>query len=407
MLIHWIWLASRPSMNDRQKLLVLEAFSDPEDAFRGEIAEYTKIEGLTEEAVSALLDKDLEQAQKILCQCVDKQIQICTYQDEKYPYRLRHIPDPPLVLYYRGQLPDTAKVPVIAAVGTRKASAYGRMVAQRMGFQIVRCGGMLVSGVADGNDAMAMQGALLAGGTVVGVLGCGVDVIYPKSNRRLYADIVERGCLISEFPPETPPYRWNFPQRNRIMSGMSDGVVVVEAPKISGTLKTAKLAGDQGRDLFVVPGNIDMPTFEGSNHLLREGATVARDGWDVVGEYASRYPGVVNPLGAATEPEMSGQTLLKVAQASVSPAKTTRRDRKSAEKPVDKDVRQPYSVIKEVLPKLSQEQRQIVEFLTQERHVDEIIAGLGLPAAKVSAELTLLEIKGIIKREPGKRISLK
>ena len=127
----------------------------------------------------------------------------------------------------------------------------------------------------------------------------------------------------------------------------------------------------------------------------------------MVGEYASRYPGAVNPLGAAADPEMSGQALLKVAQTSLSPSKITGRDRKSAEKPVDKDARQPYSVIKEALPKLSQEQRQIVEFLTQERHIDEIIAGLGLPASKVSAELTLLEIKGIIKREPGKRISLK
>ena len=407
MLIHWIWLSTRPSLNDRQKRLVLEAFSDPENAFLAGKEEYARVEGLTPEAVNALLDKDLTQAQTVLCQCVDKNIQICTYQDESYPYRLRHIPDPPLVLYYRGQLPDTRHVPVIAAVGTRKASAYGRLVAQRMGFQIARCGGLLVSGIADGNDAMAMQGALLAGGTVVGVLGNGVDVVYPKCNRRLFEDVLQRGCLISEFPPETQPYKWNFPRRNRIMSGMSDGVVVIEAPKISGALITARDAGNQGRDVFVVPGNIDMPTFEGSNHLLREGAIIARDGWDVVGEYAAMYPETVNPMGATAEPELPMENFARVAQERISPAKIATRRKAPAEKVVDKKERQPYSVIKEVLPKLPEEQRQIVELLTQERLVDEIISETGLPAGKVSAALTVLEIKGIIERHPGKRISLK
>ncbi len=410
MLIHWIWLATRPNMNDRQKKLVLDAFGDPEDAFCEGEAAYLQVEGLHKEALDALKDKNLTEAQKILRQCVDKAISICTYHDKAYPKRLKHIVDPPLVLYHMGSIPEMEGAPVIAAVGTRKASAYGMNVSRRMGYQIAACGGILVSGVAEGNDGMAMRGALLAGGRVVGVLGCGVDVVYPKCNKRLFEDMERNGCLISEFPPETPPYRWNFPKRNRIMSGLSNGVVVIEAPERSGSLITARQALEQGRDVFCVPGNVDMPTFEGSNALLREGAIPVRDGWDVVSEYVGVYPDAIHPMEDSTEIRNTSddeKVVPKVAEKPRYPEKKRPIDKEKEKKPIDNSSKQPYSDVKDKLSKLPDMERQIAELLTCERLVDDLIAETGLPAAKVGAALTMLEIKGIIKRLPGKRISLK
>lgn len=410
MLIHWIWLATRPGMNDRQKKLVLDAFGDPEDVFYGEEAAFVQTEGLHPEAISALMDKNTTQAEEILRQCVDKKIALCTYHDAAYPSRLKHIIDPPLVLYHKGAIPDMDAAPVIGVVGTRKASAYGMNVARRMGYQIVGCGGILVSGVAEGNDGMAMRGALLAGGAVVGVLGCGVDVVYPKCNRELFADLERSGCLISEFPPETPPMKWNFPKRNRIISGMCNGVVVIEAPEKSGALITARQALEQGRDVFCVPGNVDMPTFEGSNLLLRDGAITVRNGWDVVSEYEAMYPGSVHLMATEPQPETASsdeKIMAKVAEKPKSPAKKPSSDRKKENPPIDNPGKPPYSDLKDILPTLPENQRQIVELLTQERLVDDLIAETGLPAAKVGAALTMLEIKGVIKRLPGKRVILK
>ena len=410
MLIHWIWLATRPNMNDRQKKLVLDAFGDPEDVFCEGEAAYLQVEGLHKEALDALADKNLTEAQKILRQCVNKDISICTFYDKTYPKRLKHIVDPPIVLYHKGQIPDMESAPVIAAVGTRRASAYGMNVSRRMGYQIAACGGILVSGAAAGIDGMAMQGALLAGGIVIGVLGCGVDVIYPKSNSALFSDMERNGCLISEFPPETPPYRWNFPKRNRIISGLSNGVVVIEAPEGSGSLITAKQALEQGRDVFCVPGNVDIPTFAGSNSLMRDGAIPVRDGWDVVSEYDGMYPNAVHPMGdKPVGRDVSGddRILPKVAEKPHYPEKKRASDKKKEKIPIDNRPKQPYSDVIDKLSKLPDTERQIAQLLTTERLVDELIAETGLPAAKVGAALTMLEIKGIIKRLPGKRISLK
>ncbi len=410
MLIHWIWLSTCPELNNRQKKQLLEKLGDPEKIYCAEKTIFAEVDGLPETAVKALLDKDLTHARTIMNQCTDKKIGICTYGDNDYPRRLRHISDPPLVLYYKGTLPDLEGRPILGAVGTRRASAYGMTVAQRMGYQMTACGAAVVSGAADGVDAAAMRGALMAGGTVVGVLGCGVDVVYPKKNSQLFADMVRQGCLISEFPPQTPPYKWNFPQRNRIISGMSNGVVVIEAPLNSGSMITARSALEQGRDVFCVPGNVDMPTFEGSNALLREGAIAVRDGWDVLSEYTAVYPGTVTPQGILDTPhikEYGDETTLKVSQKPYSPAQKLPSDKKKEKKPIDNKEKPPYSDVKDVLPFLPEDQQMIVELLTSARLVDELIAETGLSAAKVGAALTVLEIKGIVRRLPGKRVALK
>ena len=409
MLIHWIWLATRPELSDRQKLAALDAFGDPEEIFYGEQASYANVEGMTQAGAESLADKNLTQAQEILDSCVEKGIQICTFHDGAYPARLKNIADPPVVLYYKGNLAGLDASPVIGVVGTRKASIYGLTTAKKMGYQIAKCGGILVSGLAEGIDGSAMVGALTAGGKVVGVLGCGTDVVYPVKHRSLYRDTEQSGCLISEFPPETPPYKWNFPKRNRIISGLSNGVLVVEAPHGSGSLITARQAADQGRDVFVVPGNIDVTTFQGSNALLRDGAIAVSSGWDVVSEYAALYPGKIRQGNEdsifLSEPE---KPMAKVAQKTDEPVKRSLFDRKKEKKPIDNNQKKTYSDQQDILQTLSQEERDLLKPLEKGAAlVDDLIAQSGLPTGKVLSMLTMLQIRGVVELLPGKRVTLK
>ena len=409
MLIHWIWLATRPDLNDRQQLAVLAAVGDPEDIFYADQWRIANVEGMTQAGLEALSDKDLTQAREILDDCVEKDIHICTFHDGAYPARLKNISDPPVILYYKGNLTGLDASPVIGVVGTRKASAYGLTTSKKMGYQIAKCGGILVSGLAEGNDGSAMTGALTAGGKVIGVLGCGVDVVYPAMHRALYRDTEQNGCLISEFPPKTSPYKWNFPKRNRIISGLSNGILVVEAPRGSGSLITAKQAADQGRDVFVVPGNIDVPTFHGSNALLRDGAIAVSSGWDVVSEYAALYPdkirrGAEDSIFLST----SEKPLPKVAQNPDTPAKKSLFDRKKEKKPIDNPEKKSYSVQQDILASLSQEEQELLKPLEKgESLVDDLIAASGLPTGKVLSMLTMLQIRGVVELLPGKRVALK
>ena len=404
MLLHWLWLATKSGLSDRKKMAVLRAFQDPEDAFYAE--SYEKIEGLTVDELAVLQDRSLTDAKRILAQCTDKDIHILTFGDKEYPTRLKNISDPPLVLYYKGQLPDLDGAPVIGVVGTREATPYGCTTARRMGYQIAKCGGLLVSGCAKGIDAMAMGGALQADGMLVGVLGNGVDVVYPPCNRWLFSEMERRGCLISEFPPETPPSKWNFPKRNRIISGLSCGVLVVEAPERSGALITARQAAEQGRDVFVVPGNVDVPTCAGSNGLLRDGAMAVLTGWDILSEYQAAYPDKVGCADEALpEPEKAPPM---VAQEPLVPKKEQKPKKKKLKKIIDKFKREPYIDVEKKLPPLSAEEQAVVDQLKQgERLTDEVIAGCGLPSGKVLSVLTMLQVKGVIERLPGNRLALK
>lgn len=418
MIAHWIWLATRPHINDRIKLELLRAFCDPEAVYFAAKEDYISVEGLTDEGREALCDKSLRQAEQILDDCRRENLGILTFQDAAYPSRLKNISDPPLVFYYKGRLPDFDGNPVIGVVGTRKASPYGLTVAKRMGYQIAKCGGILVSGMAYGIDGLATRGALTAGGCAIGILGCGADVVYPPSNRALFRDMEDYGCLLSEFPPGTPPYGWNFPKRNRIISGLSCGVLVVEAPEKSGALITANLAAEQGRDVFVVPGNIDVPTFVGSNRLLRDGAIMVSHGWDILSEYETQYPDKVfrytegtgqqaypDEIRKASENEKQSR---KVAQKAQKPAVKAAPKEKKEKIVIDKRETSLYSDVNDTQLKLSETEQKIVDALKNgERLVDDVIAETGLPAGKVLATLTLLEVKGVVKRLPGRHICLK
>lgn len=419
MLLHWIWLAHRPGIGDRMKVRLLQHFRDPEDIYYADGESYRHVEGMTAEAAESLKDKDLSAAESVLGACRREGLHILTFQDAAYPSKLKNIADPPILLYYKGQLPDLDGLPVIGVVGTRKASAYGMQTAKRMGYQIARCGGVVVSGMACGIDGMAMSGALTAGETTLGVLGCGADMVYPPSNRALFRDVEQYGCIVSEFAPGTQPAKWTFPKRNRIISGLSDGVLVVEAPEGSGALITANHALEQGRDVFVVPGNIDQPGFVGSHRLLRDGAALVSSGWDILSEYEALYPHRIRrdqtPSQQTVYPEEMEKALsepkkttAKVAQNPSVPGKSKALKKILEKKSIDNCPTEAYSDVNAVLPKLSADEQSIVKLLSSgERLVDDVIAETGLTTGKILALLTMLELKGLVRRLPGKRIGLK
>lgn len=394
MLLYWLWFHLLTGLTVSQKRALLEYFHDPEQLYRATESAYRTAVQLPEEGYTALSDKELKNARALAAQCSQRRIGIVTIGDSGYPARLRQIPDAPLVLYYRGRLPNWEAYPAIGIVGTRKASGYGLQIAEKMGAQIAACGGMVVSGAADGIDSAAMKQALLQGGPVVGVLGFGADVVYPASSRKLFAQLEEKGCLISEYPPGTPGYKWNFPQRNRLISGISHGVLVVEAPERSGALITARHAMEQGREVFVVPGNINSDTSAGSNNLLREGATAVFEGYDILREYASRFPGQIRKA----EPKEIPHIPEKVEDVPTKPAK----------KPIDNREVTQYSVLNSGAGTLTEEEKTLLSHLTPKiEGVDEVIARSGMETAKALSVLTKLSLKGMVKHHPGKCISLK
>lgn len=413
MLIHWIWYASLSGVGDRTKARLLTAFESPEAVFFASESDLHGTGILSEEAVQQILRRDLTQSRKILSQCTNEKISVLTYQDAAYPERLKNIADPPMVLYYRGQLPSVDSEPVVGIVGTRRASPYGLTVAKQMGYQIAECGGIVVSGMAKGIDALAMEGALTAGAPVIGVLGCGVDVIYPASNRALYRDAVRYGCILSEFPPGTQPISRNFPRRNRIISGLSCGVLVIEAPEKSGALITAKMAADQGRDVFAVPSNIGVESAVGSNGLLRDGAIPVFDGADVMEEYRAMFPGRIGVKrqeipADGDEEELSEcpETVpLQVAQKPRKPAKKPAGSDAETKVSIDNGEKQPYIDFTKEEKSMSPAEKSVWDQLAGGKKLtDDVIDGSGLGAQQVLSSLTMLEIRGLIRRLPGRYV---
>lgn len=390
MLIHWIWFSQLQGISQRQKMNLLRQGAEPEDLYHAGPEELQTMEGLRKDGVQALCQKDLTEARQISEACKQKGIGILTFRDAAYPDRLRNVEDGPVLLYCRGAVPDLDSQPVIALVGTRKATPYGLRIARSVAGQIAACGGLVISGGAHGVDTAAMEAALAAGHATVGVLGCGVDVVYPAANRQLYEKVVEKGCLISEYPPGDRPEPWHFPQRNRILSGISHGVLVVEAPKKSGALITARCALDQGRDVFVVPGNIDSAACEGSNALLLDGAQPVMSGWNLLQGYSAAFPETVAKRDAPVLPDAEAEN----------PA--------SDKKDIDNPAEPPYHCMMDRLAELDPEEQSLMRLLGAEPVLmDHLISESQLPAAKVLSMMTLLSMKGFVTMHPGRRVSAK
>ncbi|MCQ2454849.1 MAG: DNA-processing protein DprA [Clostridia bacterium] len=243
----------------------------------------------SEEVKIKLLAADYKIAENTIDLCKKHNVNILTIADKYYPEILKNIDVPPLVLYYKGELPNFDILPSITIVGPRKVSDYGKKVAFSLGYRLSKAGMIVVSGGALGCDTAAHEGALSTNGKTVMVLGCGIDAEYLMENKKLRDDTEKNGCIISEYPPLVKPTRHSFPIRNRIMSGLTLGTVIVEAPEKSGALITARCAMEQGRDVFVIPGSPSLKQYKGSNKLLRDGAKLLIDSSDIFGEYIPRF----------------------------------------------------------------------------------------------------------------------
>jgi len=330
---------------------LLDFFGDLERAWTAD-ASALRQAGLDRRALSNLLktrakldlDAELEKLAR-------QNVKVLTWQDPAYPSRLFQIPDPPAVLYVRGQIAPEDEW-AIAVVGTRRASAYGKMATQRLVTDLAINCLTIVSGLARGIDGEAHRAALEHSGRTIAVLGCGLDLIYPPEHRNLAREIVERGALVSEYPLGTRPEASNFPPRNRIISGLSLGVLVVEAGSKSGALITADYAADQGRDVFAVPGNLFVPNSTGTNRLIQDGAKLVTSSQDILEE--------LNLTMAVQQSE-----------------------------------------VRTVVPE-SETEAQLLQHLSLEPvHVDELALQTQLPIATVTSNLALMELKGMVRQMGG------
>ncbi len=408
MLIYWIWLATRSDIGDRMRVALVERFTSPENLYFAEEKELREVPGLQEAGRKSLADKDLEPCKSLLEQCRKLGAGILTLGDPAYPKRLRSISDPPVVLYYQGRLPDFDNEPVIAIVGTRRPSDYGRKAARILGGQVAQCGGLVVSGMAAGLDEAAMVSAMTKDGFVVGVLGCGIDVVYPPFGQPLYDSVRLRGCLMTEFPPGTPPKGSNFPRRNRIISGLSCGVLVVEAPQRSGALITARLAQEQGREVFVLPANIDAAG--GSNGLLSHGALPVASGWDILQLYQGSYPDkVIRPRRLQSLPTQENPPVILPAPPPPAPKARTKKPSKPPErkKGIDNGGICAYSDSEKILTGLDEPQARLVSALKNgPRPLEDLIDAMDMASGSVLSMVTMLELRGVIRRLPGRMVEL-
>ena len=283
-----IWFALRCGVQNREFRPLLETYGTPYDLYKAEESELESLpcsQGLK----AKLADKSLGEATRIMEFCREKGVGILFWQDDDYPVSLRPLRDPPVLLYYKGKLPDLTKKLCVSVVGTRSMSEYGKRVAYKLGYELGAASTVVVSGMALGNDGVAAAGAILSGGSTVAVLGSGIDVPYPREHGKLFAEIMTHGAVMTEFAPGTPPEGRNFPIRNRIISGLSQATVVVEGDLKSGALITARTAILQGRDIYAFPGNVGETNSAGTNQLISDGAAMVLSARDLLENYTFLY----------------------------------------------------------------------------------------------------------------------
>ena len=361
----WLALALTPGLGARMAGKLLQQFGSPDAIFS---ASLTALEGerLPAAVAQAIHSRrPLSDAARELAQAQTLGCRLLTWDEPEYPARLREIYDPPTLFYVRGNA-ELLNRHVIALVGARRPTPYGNQMAERLGRDLAARGLVVASGMARGIDASSHRGALSApAGTSIGVLGSGIDVVYPKENKKIFEEMEKRGCIISEFPMGTFPAPQNFPIRNRIIAGMSLGVVVVEGAQYSGSLITARLAMEFGREVYGVPGNATQPSSFGPNQLIKQGAKLATSWEDVVEELPTPVRADLTPVESATSEERS-------------------------------------QLVRESLGAI---ERPIYELLATDeaRHVDELVEVSGLTSSEVLAALFDLELRGVVRQLPGKQ----
>lgn len=348
---YWVGFGLTPFIGPSRLQRLIDRFGDAEEAWQA--SEHDLHSVLDDRATESLLatrrrlslDKEMERYEQ-------KGIRVLTVAEDAYPRLLKQIPAPPPVIFLRGTLlPDDDLA--VAIVGTRRSSSYGREVTARMATGLAEAGVTVVSGLARGIDAAAHGATLVAGGRTIAVLGSGVDIIYPSEHHQLAERIVENGALVSDYPPGRKPDAPNFPARNRIISGLSLGVVVIEAPNRSGALITVDFAADQGREVFIVPGSVLSDNSAGCHRMLRDGARLVTCADDVLDD-------------------------LRIGQ------------------------RKDQAAVQQALPLTDGERRMLNHINADPQHIDEIIAAANVPVSEGLALISMLELKGIV-RDAGAR----
>jgi DNA processing protein len=354
---YWVALSLVPGVGSVLFKRLLDQFKTPGAVFKAALRDLLGVEGVgkrvAEEIQKGPPEKRTEQELRLVKEAGGT---LLTLADEHYPLRLREIYDPPPLLYLRGELREEDNL-ALSIVGSRKTSPYGRWITEKMSQEIVRHGITIVSGMARGIDSVAHYGAISGGGRTLAVLGCGIDVIYPPENRTLFGQIIDHGAVLSEFPMGARPEGIHFPRRNRIISGLSIGVVVVQASAKSGSLITAEYALEQGREVFAIPGNIGADGSRGTNRLIKEGAKLVESSEDILEEILPRWKRI-KESSIKVQPPGEG---------------------------------------------LFEEEKIVYQLLSESPlHIDVIIRESRLDPGKVSGFLLDLELKGLITQWPGK-----
>lgn len=357
---YWIWFSSLTKISPRKKNRLLGYFGSPLHVWKAEKKELETTGFCTPAIISSIIDKKARGEAYRLLERIDRNnTDVITIQDDGYPKMLKYIPDPPVALFCKGRLdPDAVCVGV---VGSRRASTYGLDTARRISRELAEHNVTVVSGMARGIDSRAHLGALEGGGKTIAVLGCGTEIVYPPENRELMERICSSGAVISEYLPDTEPMPYHFPARNRIISGLSQCIVIVEANEKSGSLITADFALEQGRDVFAVPGNINSVNSAGTNRLIREGARIITNTGDILEELKINYYG---GCWFNSEKSLSGM-------------------------------------------KLGKEEKSIAKrLLNGPAHIDAIAQDCGINIQLASSLLVMLELSGFVEQLPGKFFKL-
>lgn len=433
-ILYWIWLSERCGAASREFGKLVAVHDDPFELYRMDEEEIEHIDGIGRFLKERLCDKSLENAYSILKTCQEKRADIITYADERYPARLRSLEDPPVLLYCLGRFPDFNTRLCIGMVGTRKMSEYGMQVSYEMAYELASAGAVVVSGMALGIDSVCACGALEAGGDTVAVLGCGISVVYPRQHKKLMQSIAKKGAVISEYPPSEIAHGYNFPKRNRIISGLCQGTVIIECSVKSGAMITASRAIDQGRELFALPGKVNESNSDGPNLLIREGANVALRSDDILDYYTFLYRDVIDRRaharaknsslvseralsrygiswkryneryeGVNTESEDTSQSRKEKTEQNVSASQNNTNTVTDTVKEADARSEAEEQKRKGILASLDDVSQKVYEYMPSDKSpvTADVIASRGIDVGDVITALTMLELAGLASSLPG------
>lgn len=366
--LYWLWLTTKYEIAPSKIGELLKYFNGVDNLYLTK--NFDGVHGISESVKLSLMNKDLSNAKSILEHTLRLNAKIVVYDDVNYPQILKNISNPPYVLYIQGKVLELDKVLTIGVVGTRRATEYGRFVTDRLCREMAKAGAITIGGLARGIDTVGAWATLDAGGIAVGVVGNGLDIVYPSENEELIKAITEKGCIISEYCPKTPPIARNFPVRNRIIAGLSRGVLVTEAPIKSGALITARYALENGRDVFAVPRDITETSLLGTNVLIQQGAKLVNSAEDIICEFPYAEKIIPQKVEIQTEKKIIID------------------DKK--------------------YDKLNTSEKAIINLLKiKDMQIDEISRELKMPVNEVNTKLVMLEVKGFVMKIPGSSYQLK